>query len=163
MADENKKTKNSAAKKAIKVMVCDDLWDQRTWLRAMVEWCFQQINMNVTIVEGFDGMHGYKIAIEERPDVLITDTSMPGMMGYQLAMKVRAYCKCIIGTSSVPSYKSFYKHLPFVSKPELKEWMRDHFLQLLQEKGILAADLQIPSFENESSNAKKEHVGNKEE
>jgi CheY-like chemotaxis protein len=47
--------------------------------------------MGHDVNEAENGQQGYEKAIESTPDIVISDISMPGLSGYELAQKIRSH------------------------------------------------------------------------
>jgi PAS domain S-box-containing protein len=73
-----------AALAGARVLVVDDDEDTRELVRMLLARC------RVQVVVACDAAEAYGALQRERPDVLISDISMPGEDGYQLIQKVRA-------------------------------------------------------------------------
>ncbi len=80
---DHKEDQQQQAGKKWKVLVVED------------EFGLQDILRSVLIMEGYearvavDGLNGYKVFREFRPDLIITDVVMPNMSGIELVQKVR--------------------------------------------------------------------------
>jgi two-component system response regulator YesN len=79
-----------------KVMIVDDeVWIIRG-LKSEVDW--QNYFMEVT-AEAMDGKEAFRLVLEKKPDILITDIKMPGMDGLEFIGHVKQYLPetiCII-------------------------------------------------------------------
>jgi CheY-like chemotaxis protein len=47
-------------------------------------------NNGFEVISAGDGAEGFKLACEERPDIIVTDFQMPVMMGLEMVEKLRA-------------------------------------------------------------------------
>lgn len=72
-----------AAKSAVKILVVEDNPAVLALLRKGMEGCG-------TVITASDGADGLLKAIEERPDLIVSDYQMPGLDGRQLFEKLRA-------------------------------------------------------------------------
>jgi CheY-like chemotaxis protein len=72
-----------AAKLAVKILVVDDNPAVLNLLRQGMEICG-------TVITASDGTDGLLKAIEEKPDLIVSDYQMPGLSGLQLYEKLRA-------------------------------------------------------------------------
>ena len=68
----------------VKVMVVDDRWENRSVVANLLE------PLGFAILEAENGREGLDKAMQELPDVIITDLSMPIMDGYEMLQKLRA-------------------------------------------------------------------------
>jgi signal transduction histidine kinase/FixJ family two-component response regulator len=67
----------------LKVMVVDDRWENRSVVVNLLE------PLGFQLLEAENGQEGLDKAIEELPDVIITDLSMPIMDGYEMLQQLR--------------------------------------------------------------------------
>ncbi|MCP3098630.1 response regulator [Myxococcus sp. K15C18031901] len=67
----------------IKVLLVEDDGDSRELLAELLEFEFE-------VVTAADGLAGFRAFESERPDVVVTDESLPGLSGTELARKVKA-------------------------------------------------------------------------
>ncbi|QSQ24377.1 response regulator [Pyxidicoccus parkwayensis] len=67
----------------IKVLLVEDDGDSRELLAELLEADFE-------VRTAADGVAGLKAFEAERPDVVVTDESLPGMLGTELAQRVKA-------------------------------------------------------------------------
>jgi signal transduction histidine kinase/CheY-like chemotaxis protein len=74
----------SASRHARRVLVVEDLDDNRAVLRAALE------ELGHEVLESCDGAAGAESAIRHAPDVVIVDIGLPGMDGYEVARRIRA-------------------------------------------------------------------------
>jgi len=66
------------------VLVVDDNTDTRVIVRWMLErWGYR-------VVEAGDGQEAYEMAVEQRPDLVVMDLSMPVADGYEAIRSIRA-------------------------------------------------------------------------
>lgn len=82
----------------MRVLIAEDDLVSRSLLARMVR------SLGHTVVEVADGAEGWREVADFRPDVLITDWSMPGMDGLELVCRIRArrnqpYCWVIMLTA----------------------------------------------------------------
>ena len=66
-----------------KVMVVDDRWENRSVIVNLLE------PLGFELLEAENGREGLDKAIQELPDVIITDLSMPIMDGYEMLQQLR--------------------------------------------------------------------------
>jgi len=78
----------------MKILIVDDEQDARRLLRAIGERAYHQV------MEAENGEEGLKLAMENRPDLIISDALMPVMDGFHLLREIK----------KDPSLK----HIPFV-------------------------------------------------
>jgi len=83
------------------VLVVDDDEEHRTLVRAMLA------KLGHELAEAADGGQGLRLAVQRRPDLVLTDISMPGVDGHALISALRAkYADvpivAISGGSAVP-------------------------------------------------------------
>jgi len=83
----------------IKVLVIDDVLDERQLIVRHLE------DAGYEVMDAETGEAGVKMAEEQRPDVVITDTSMPGMDGFETCLRIKALdglaTKVIITTGQI--------------------------------------------------------------
>jgi type IV pilus assembly protein PilB len=77
-----------------KALVIDDNADIRTIVRAVL----QSANLGLTVLTAQDGIEGIELAMNERPDIVILDISMPDLDGFEVCRRLRADER----TASVP-------------------------------------------------------------
>lgn len=82
---------NSLKEQSEIVLIVDDHPDVRQYIRRNLEGDF-------TVIESVDGVQGLDSAIENIPDLIISDVMMPGMDGYQLCEALKTNEK----TSHIP-------------------------------------------------------------
>ena len=68
-----------------KVLIVDDYEE----LHDMLAMVFKDYEL----IDAYNGFEGYVKAVQEKPDVIITDMKMPVMNGVQLAQKLKANSK----------------------------------------------------------------------
>jgi CheY-like chemotaxis protein len=57
-------------------------------IRSVLERIFRRAGFSVLVAT--DGSHALRIAVEEQPDLILTDLDMPGLSGLELCRAVRA-------------------------------------------------------------------------
>ncbi|MDP2157302.1 MAG: response regulator [Nitrospirota bacterium] len=67
----------------MKILIVDDHEEFRTYLRYLLQ------SHGCTVVEAVDGMEGFDKALTHRPDMIISDSLMPNMDGFQLLMEIK--------------------------------------------------------------------------
>jgi DNA-binding NarL/FixJ family response regulator len=80
---------------SLKVLVVDDHPLMRSGIRTLLE----KTRPGVEIVEAPDGLSAMELALEQRPDVVLMDISMPGLNGVEAARRISADipgCKVIM-------------------------------------------------------------------
>lgn len=71
----------------VKILLVDDEVWIRTSLKNKIEW-----NEELTLLaEASDGYEALKLAVNLRPDIVITDVRMPGMSGLEMLSKMREF------------------------------------------------------------------------
>ncbi len=65
-----------------KILVVDDTYKSRQWLSSI-------ISRNHTVITAADGIEGIRKAIAEKPDLILLDTNMPRMNGYQVCQVIK--------------------------------------------------------------------------
>lgn len=73
----------------LKVMIVDDELLARLALRTAINW--EDHGFEV-VAEAEDGLTGYEYVRQYRPDIVLTDISMPGMNGVELIKKTKEFC-----------------------------------------------------------------------
>ena len=69
------------------VLIAEDEMLVRMGLAASVLW--EKLDMQV-VADAADGQKAYELFVEKKPDIVITDLSMPGMDGITLIRNIRA-------------------------------------------------------------------------
>ena len=64
------------------ILIIDDNEDIRSYLG-------NQLEVNYKILESDDGTDGFEVAVQELPDLIISDVMMPGMNGMELCKKIK--------------------------------------------------------------------------
>lgn len=88
--------------KTKRILVVDD----EELVRKMVTLWFEREGFSVITAD--NGMDGLRLAIEEKPDVVLLDIMMPGLHGFEVCKKIREQpqlSKTIIIMTSARSYK----------------------------------------------------------
>jgi CheY-like chemotaxis protein len=76
----------SAPARSCKALVVDDNADIRTIVRAVL----QSASLGLTVLTAQDGIEGIELALNERPDIVILDISMPDVDGFEVCRRLRA-------------------------------------------------------------------------
>ena len=71
------------------ILIVDDDPSQRFLMRAALE------HKGFEVIEAADGMEGYQLYEEHRPDLLLVDLMMPGMDGYELCRELRGHARSV--------------------------------------------------------------------
>jgi CheY-like chemotaxis protein len=66
-----------------RILIIDDDEDHRTLVRAMLT------SLKHEVVEAKDGAEGLRVVGKQRPDVVLTDISMPGLDGHAVISAIR--------------------------------------------------------------------------
>lgn len=82
-----------------KILIIEDEIKIAEWLKTMLE----QTGFRVALA--YNGLMGYQLIEEEKPDLVITDMLMPGIPGLELCKKIKANPK--------------YKHIPVILMTEV--------------------------------------------
>ena len=77
--------------KKAKILICEDNQEFRQFL-------VQQLEKYYVVLQAPDGKQGYQIALEQEPDLIISDMMMPNMNGIELCQHVKSN----IQTSHIP-------------------------------------------------------------
>jgi signal transduction histidine kinase/DNA-binding response OmpR family regulator len=85
-------TEDAPGEKKYTVLVVEDNPELRSFLRSALDDQYD-------VIEAADGLKGWDTAIEELPDLIITDVMMPGMDGYKLCGKLKSDSR----TSHIPT------------------------------------------------------------
>ena len=72
----------------LKVMIVDDDRNVRKCLKELIPW--EEVEC-VIVAEANNGIEGLQYFLEMKPDIIITDISMPGMGGEEFCEKIREY------------------------------------------------------------------------
>jgi two-component system alkaline phosphatase synthesis response regulator PhoP len=86
----------------LKVLVVDD----EESLRMLVAQFFKERGYIVVTAE--DGESGLQMALQERPDIVILDLMMPGMLGFEVCKRIRqdsSFAHTVVIITSAKSYK----------------------------------------------------------
>lgn len=67
-----------------KILLVDD------YSRAHEDWIPRLVRRGHTVLSAYNGAEGLRVALSERPDLIITDLVMPVMDGYDLTVALRA-------------------------------------------------------------------------
>jgi CheY-like chemotaxis protein len=67
----------------INILVVDDRWENRSVIKNLLE------PLNFAIFEAEDGVEGWQKVTTMKPDIIITDLSMPGIGGLELLRRIR--------------------------------------------------------------------------
>lgn len=118
------------------ILVIDDRWENRAVLTNLLE------SLGFEVVEAANGQEGLTLIRKQRPDLVITDLSMPVLDGYELLAKIRQdpalrSLKVIVSSASVSVFEQERSLLAggdcFLAKPvqlnELIDALGEH-LQL---------------------------------
>lgn len=126
----------------LKVLIADDEKMPRDILSNYINWS----NLGVTgILEADDGLKALNIAMEEKPDIIISDIKMPHMNGIDFATKIREHLpdtKLIFlsGYSDKEYLKSAIKlkAVSYIEKPidleEITSLLKDTISDLVEEQ-----------------------------
>ena len=85
-----------------KVLVVDD----EESLRMIVAKAFTDRGFSVLSAD--NGLDGYALAVKERPDIVILDLLMPGMLGFEVCRRIRedkSFDRTVVIITSAKSYK----------------------------------------------------------
>lgn len=85
-----------------KVLVVDD----EASLRTIVAQAF--MDRGYAVISADNGSDGLKLAIQERPDIVILDLLMPGLSGFEVCRRIRedrALARTAVIITSAKSYK----------------------------------------------------------
>ena len=133
------------------IMIADDeIWIIKN-LTKMVNW--KNYNMEI-IATSTDGIEALNIAIEKKPQVLITDLRMPGLDGLELIEKYmminpKAICVILSGYSQFPYVQKAlrlgaFDYLLKPIDPSILEEMLLRIASLLQKQNSTIARIDLP-------------------
>jgi two-component system response regulator YesN len=114
----------------IKVLIVDDEYLAREGMKKTIPWDDYECNV---CGEAQDGLEGIEMARELKPDLIVTDISMPEMNGIEMAKEIRKFlpdCKLII----ITGYDEFK-----YAKAAIKLNAVDFILKPVEEQEFLAA------------------------
>lgn len=77
---------------ANRVLLVEDSEDNRGLVRQIAEW------MELTLLEAGNGIEGIERAIEERPDLILMDLSLPVLSGWEATRRLKSDPR----TSAIP-------------------------------------------------------------
>ncbi len=72
----------------LKVLLVEDDWECRETIAMMLQL------YKVEIIQAGHGLEGYKLYLEEKPGLVVTDVEMPVMDGFELVRKIRKSDRC---------------------------------------------------------------------
>lgn len=113
-----------------KVLIVDDEYLSREGMRKTIPWGDYECKV---CGEAQDGLEGIEMARELKPDLIVTDISMPEMNGIEMAKEIRKFlpnCKLII----ITGYDEFK-----YAKAAIKLNAVDFILKPVEEQEFLAA------------------------
>jgi DNA-binding response OmpR family regulator len=86
-------------------------------IRNLLRIALQRHKYNVDIAA--DGAQAYAMAQQKPYDVVLTDTEMPGLLGYELSAQLAetGHPAAVIGMSANPDYRNRYAQ--FIFKPDI--------------------------------------------
>ena len=90
----------------MKLLIVDDEKLTREGIRDSLG--LESLGISQVLLED-DGIHGLKTALEERPDIVLTDVRMPRMNGVQMAERI---LKELPGTSIIFYERLFRQGIP---------------------------------------------------
>ncbi len=150
LSEENQEPKNDLPEKNV-ILVVDDDPDVRKFIRGTLE-------PDYTVIEAADGKAGIKTAIENIPDLIVSDVMMPEVDGYELCETLRKD----LATSHIPiilltakaspesvvqgldSHADDYITKPFNSKILLSRIKNLIDLRKELQKALLVQNLRVP-------------------
>ncbi len=69
-----------------KILVIDDNDDDLL----MITECLVEADPSTEVITALDGEEGIRISIQERPEVVIIDTTLPGIDGFETCRRIRS-------------------------------------------------------------------------
>lgn len=137
--EEEKALRKPRKRTGYKVLVIDDD-------RELCEFLSNELADTYKVLTAFDGEQGIKIAIEELPDLIVSDLKMPGMDGFELVKALKKNNNTIhipiILLTTQSERKEFLKSLEvkadaFLAKPFVMEELRLQIANLLENRALL--------------------------
>lgn len=64
------------------ILLVDDSAEIRNYLSILLQW------KNYNVIEAQDGLEGWQLAIDRKPDLILSDIDMPRLNGYELLQKL---------------------------------------------------------------------------
>ena len=80
--DEYSNTKSIPSINVPKLLIVEDNPDMRSYMYSCLE-------DNYKIIQAENGEDGFKLAIKNFPDIIISDVMMPGIDGFQFCSKIK--------------------------------------------------------------------------
>lgn len=118
----------------LKLLICDDEKWIRYGLINTIDWAGIGIE---TVYEAKDGLEALEIAVQNRPDIIITDIKMPNLSGLELITEL----KKLISPSNILIISGFNDFE--YAQEALRLGVRDYFLKPLDAKAIETAVVRI--------------------
>ena len=103
MTDSHKQSLSTEASKSksARLLICDD----QQLIRVGIRRALRNTNMNCEIGEAADGRQAVSMALEQRPDIIIMDLTMPEVDGIEATRQILAQAPgiAILGYSADPN------------------------------------------------------------
>jgi PleD family two-component response regulator len=110
--------------KKVKILVVDD----SALTRAIVN---KMLKDNFEIIEAHDGFQGLELFKKEKPDLVISDYMMPGMLGTELCGKIRKI------NSKIPIILNSVQFTKDVKKESEKLKINDYLFKDFEKKDLI--------------------------
>ena len=110
------------------ILLVEDIEDNRDFLRVMIE------SLGHEVLEAVNGKDGLRVALKQKPDLILMDLSMPEVDGFQATGAIRSISSLIhipiIAVTAYPKHLWMEKAMDagcdaFLSKPVSREALKE--------------------------------------